>query len=124
MKGDGEAHPDLKREKACMIRNGNKQICIDPSIEMLKMIGRKYTLLIIGVVGNNEGKANFNEILKDIPGSSSTIISKRLKEMVNIGLISKNVKNGRVSYSLTDFGIKLRGSMIPLFKFMEEISVV
>ncbi|MEM0128024.1 MAG: helix-turn-helix domain-containing protein [Thermoplasmatales archaeon] len=103
-----------------MIECNQKMICVDPAIPVIGLIGKKYTIMIIGVLGNEGNRKNFNEILSDIPFSSSTIISKRLKELRNAGIIERKDYKGTVNYSLTKFGIKLRRALIPLFKLMEK----
>lgn len=116
-------HEDEKRArnriKACMIDDGDRTVCLDPSLPLLSLIGKKYTMLILGVIGNKENRKNFNEILLDIPHSSSTIVSKRLKELVDFGLIRRNESDGRGTYSLTDFGQNVRSSLLPLLRLME-----
>ncbi|MCW6159312.1 MAG: hypothetical protein LVQ63_07550 [Thermoplasmatales archaeon] len=47
-------------------------------------------MLTIGVIGNKNGKRNFNEILNDISRSSSTIISKRLKYLMEFNIIARD----------------------------------
>ena len=107
------------RNRACMIEYKGKLVCVDPSLGILELIGKKYTMMIIGVIGNSGYKKNFNEILKDIPFSSSTIISKRLRELQAGGLIEKINESGRISYKLTDFGSKIREALRPLLMLMD-----
>jgi DNA-binding HxlR family transcriptional regulator len=107
------------RMKACMIEYGNQTICIDPSMAILKVLGKKYTILILALLGNNIRKKNFNEILKDIPFSSATAISSRLKELISLGLISRD-ENQTVTYSLTDNGKLIRSDLRPLLEHIGE----
>ncbi|MGC8609482.1 MAG: winged helix-turn-helix transcriptional regulator [Thermoplasmata archaeon] len=108
------------KRKACMIKNNNSEICIDPSLPLLNLIGKKYTMMVLGVIGNDSGKRNFNEILDDIPFSSSTIISKRLKDLEKAGIIIKNNDADGITYSLTELGNSIRKALIPLLKLMEK----
>ena len=107
------------RKRACMLEYGNSLVCVDPSLGILELIGKKYTIMIIGVIGNSGNRKNFNEILNDIPFSSSTIISRRLKELQEIGLVEKISESGRISYKLTDLGSKLREALHPLLILMD-----
>lgn len=102
-----------------MIEYGRSLVCVDPSLSILELIGKKYTMMIIGVIGNSGNKKNFNEILKDIPFSSSTIISKRLRDLRLGGLIEKITESGRISYRLTDLGSKIREALRPLLLLMD-----
>ena len=85
---------DLRRlenkSKACMIEGRDFTVCVDPSLPLLNLIGKKYTMMVLGVIGNRGNRKNFNEILNDIPYSSSTIISKRLKELQDFRLIQRD----------------------------------
>lgn len=105
-----------------MIEDGEHAVCVDPSLPLLRLIGKKYTMLVLGVIGNSGNKKNFNEILKDIPYSSSTIISRRLKDLQDLRLIQRSQAENGVSYSLTDFGKDVRGSLLPLLRLMEMAS--
>ncbi len=102
-----------------MLEYGGALVCVDPALPTLGTIGKKYTMMIIGVIGNKGNKKNFNEIVNDIPFSSRTIISKRLKEMQRQGIIEKLNYNARISYSLTPLGVKLRNSLVPLLRILE-----
>ncbi len=112
------------KSKACMIQDGDSTICIDPSLPVLNLIGKKYTMLVLGVIGNTNNRKNFNEILSDIPFSSSTIISKRLKELQEFGLILKHKGPKGVAYSLTKLGYKVREMLIPFLRFVEKRSEI
>ncbi len=104
------------RQNSCMIKIADAELCVDPSLPFLNLIGKKYTVLILGVIGNQSGGANFNEILMNIPFSSSTIISKRLKELVSLDIIFKTNGGDRITYSLTEQGQVLKDTLIPLIK--------
>jgi DNA-binding HxlR family transcriptional regulator len=103
------------RTRACMIEYSDQTICIDPSISILRVLGKKYTILILALLGNNIQKKNFNEILKDIPFSSATAISSRLKELVALGLVSRD-QNQTITYSLTENGKLIRRDLKPLLE--------
>ena len=107
------------RKRACMLEYGDSLVCVDPSLGILELIGKKYTIMIIGVIGNSGNRKNFNEILNDIPFSSSTIISRRLKELQETGLVERISESGRISYKLTDLGSKLREALHPLLILMD-----
>ena len=103
-----------------MIDDGDRIVCIDSSLPLLGLIGRKYTMMILGVVGNTGNKKNFNEILRDIPYSNSTILSKRIKELIDFNLIRRNVGADGVTYSLTEYGQSVRTRLLPLLRLAEE----
>lgn len=106
-----------------MIDDHDSTVCVDPSLPLLSLIGKKYTMMVLGVIGNRENRKNFNEILGDIPYSSSTIISKRLKELQDFRLIMRSEGDGGVTYSLTKFGQNVRESLLPLLHLVEDTSL-
>jgi DNA-binding HxlR family transcriptional regulator len=111
------------KTKACMIEDHGSIVCIDASIPLLSLIGRRYTMMVLGVIGNKGNRKNFNEILMDIPHSSSTIISKRLKELQDFRLINRNESADGVTYSLSSFGQNVRERLLPLFHMIEDLSI-
>ena len=102
---------DQNVENACMIYENGKTICIDPSLPIFRLIGKRYTMFILGIIGNNNTRKNFNDIVKSIPGSNRTIIAKRIKELVVVGIV-KRCYNKIVSYELTELGYKIRKGII------------
>ncbi|MCL5731206.1 MAG: helix-turn-helix transcriptional regulator [Candidatus Thermoplasmatota archaeon] len=110
------------REKACMFEYGETVICVDPALPLLRILGKKYTIMIIGILGNRVAKKNFNEILRDIPFSSATIISRRLKELISLGIVEKFTGEDRILlYRLTDLGSRVRESLQPLLMNLQSI---
>jgi len=57
------------RAEACMIYDNEKTICIDTSLPVFDLLGKRYTLFILGVIGNNNTRKNFNDIYNSIPNS-------------------------------------------------------
>ena len=110
-------------ETACMIEAGGKQICVYPSEAIIKILGKQYTLLIIGLLGNN-GKSGFNEIARSVGNPRPNLLSHRLRELEEAGLVSKTVtveKGLRVDYYLTKKGNELRKLLIPIFEWLEAV---
>ena len=105
-------------ENACMLHENSKTICIDPSLPIFRLIGKRYTMFVLGVIGNNNTRKNFNDIVKSIPGSSRTIIATRIKELVNAGIV-KRCSNEIVSYELTELGYKIRKGIICFLNELE-----
>lgn len=110
----------LSQNNIIITHNGGS-ISITKSEEVLKILGKKYSLLIIGVLGNNN-EMSFNDIKKSVGCPRSNLLSLRLKEMNNSGIIKRNVMGSypvSVKYSLTESGRELRENLIPLFKWIE-----
>lgn len=106
-----------------MINAEGGSICIYPSQGVLRLLGKEYTLLIIGLLGNEGGGVGFNEISRSIGNPKPSVLSARLKEMEAAGLVVRRVENTRpvsVKYSLSRKGMELRRLLIPIFKWLED----
>jgi DNA-binding HxlR family transcriptional regulator len=71
-----------------------------------KIIGKKYTILLIRNMLSNHKK--FNQFLESIEGMNQKILSTRLKEMEREGLVTRKVYAEmplRVEYFLTEKGL-------------------
>ena len=95
---------------------GGKEICLCPAEGIINVISKKWALLIIGTIGNNK-KIRFNKIMENLGDISPKTLTDRLKELEKAGLIHREIFAEippRVEYSLTQDGIEVRDSMIPL----------
>ncbi len=107
------------KNEICMVKFNDEIICVDPAIPLMAILGKKYSMLILSVLEQNNIKRNFNEILKHIPYSSTTIISKRLKDLEYLNLIKKINSTDGIYYNLTDYGSKIIKSLYGFFKAVE-----
>ncbi|HYX56615.1 MAG TPA: helix-turn-helix domain-containing protein [Nitrososphaeraceae archaeon] len=99
---------DMKGMKCCPIDN------------TFKLIGKKFTVLIIRDMMKN--KTRFNQFLDSIEGINPKILSARLKEMEKTGLIKRKVYSEipvRVEYFITEKGIALK----PILDQMASFSI-
>lgn len=62
------------------------------------------------------GTTRFNDLRRGVPLMSPTLLSKRLKELIEAGVIAavKNGRSGAVEYKLTQAGEDLRGVIMSL----------
>ena len=77
-----------------------------PITKTLAHFSRKWTLLILRELHNN-GAKRFNHLISDMKDISPRTLSKRLKDLEKLGLVSKKRFNEippRVEYSLTNKG--------------------
>ena len=98
----------------------SRGIC-PPHIEAaMDMLGKKWTGLILrSLVG---GSRRFTEIAGCVPGLSDRLLSQRLQELEEIGIVQRQVHSERpvrVEYSLTDKGLDLRGVLRAIQKWAE-----
>ena len=73
------------------------------------MIGKRWTGAIVCAL--TEGPLRFGELGKAVPGLSDRLLSQRLRELEEEGLVEREVEAGtpvRVTYSLTEAGAELR----------------
>lgn len=75
----------------------------------IELIGRRWTGAIIYVLMN--GPASFSEILPQVPELHDRLLSERLKELEDAGVVQRDVIPARppsVHYTLTDKGQSLK----------------
>ncbi|MEM1609793.1 MAG: helix-turn-helix domain-containing protein, partial [Thermoplasmata archaeon] len=112
----------IEDQLACMIGYRGKTICVLPSEKILNVLGKKYTILIIALLGNQD-KVNFNEILKKTGYPRPNLLSQRLKELEELDLIKKKIITEKAPistiYMLTKKGKKLRSLLLPLLAWVE-----
>ena len=104
-----------------MISDSNR-ICLCPLEGIINTIAKKWAILIITIIGNNE-KIRFNDIMTCLEGISPKTLTDVLKDLLKEGLIHRESFSEippRVEYSLTDEGKKLREAMVPLVQWAEQ----
>lgn len=101
------------------MQHKENQTCLCPLKGIIDLISKKWALLIINALGNY-GKLRFNQIMETLQGISPKTLSDTLKELQAEGLIARESFAEippRVEYSLTNDGIDLRKSIIPLLEW-------
>lgn len=76
--------------------------------EAIELIGKRWTGAIVCAL--TERPMRFGELRKAIPGLSDRLLSQRLRELEDEGLVEREVEAGtpvRVTYSLTAIGERL-----------------
>jgi DNA-binding HxlR family transcriptional regulator len=79
----------------------------DSAEKAIKLFGMKWTLLILRKIFAREGNVRYNELLKSIKGINPKILSKRLKQLEDFGIIKREVfleVPVKVEYSFTESG--------------------
>jgi DNA-binding HxlR family transcriptional regulator len=95
------------------------ELCLCPLEGVIDVVSKKWTLLIINSIGNQQ-KLRFNELMKELEGISPKTLSDTLKVLEREGLIKRETFKEippRVEYSLMKDGIELRKAIIPLIKW-------
>ncbi|MEU4362249.1 helix-turn-helix domain-containing protein [Promicromonospora sp. NPDC023987] len=108
------------------VLHGNPYDADCPSRRILDRIGDRWTVLIIGVLG--ESDARFSELRRRIEGISQKMLTQTLRGLERDGLVRRTVYPEvpvRVEYALTDAGRTLLDPLRALQKWsMEHLSDV
>ena len=83
--------------------------CVCPHFhQAIELIGKRWTGAIVCAL--TERPMRFGELAKAVPGLSDRLLSQRLRELEEEGLVQREVEAGspvRVTYSLTEMGNEL-----------------
>lgn len=74
----------------------------------IELIGKRWTGAIVAAL--TEGPLRFGEVARAVPGVSDRLLSQRLRELEEEGLVEREVEPGapvRVVYSLSEKGADL-----------------
>jgi DNA-binding HxlR family transcriptional regulator len=107
-----------KESETNCIKEGLKEgkICLCPVKGIIDVLSKKWTLLIIVVIGNHKS-IRFNKIMDQFETINPKTLSDRLKELEKANLIVRKAFPEvplRVEYSLSKDGKELIESIIPL----------
>lgn len=114
-----KARGPVPRELSCMISLDGRDYCIDPVGGLAEALGKKWTLPLIGVLGNREVN-RFGDLLRSLEGIGSKALADRLKDLQTLGLVSRHVfaeVPSRVEYRLTSRGASFRRALVPLLSW-------
>jgi len=106
-------------DRACIIREGGKEYCIYPLDDLMAVLGKKWALFIIAVLGNDNA-TRFNDLLRQLKGISPRTLTDRLKELTSLGLVRRTIFPEvplRVEYTLTQEGRRMREALIPFLEW-------
>lgn len=81
----------------------------------IELIGKRWTGAILSAL--TERPLRYGELAKAVPGLSDRLLSQRLRELEEEGLVERLVEAGapvRVTYSLTEKGAELRPAISEL----------
>lgn len=88
-------------------------------VESIGVMGGRYKLLIVRVLLYRGEPTRFGELQREIPGVSKKTLTRNLRELENVGLITRTVfaeVPPRVEYALTEAGAEL----MPVFLSMKK----
>ena len=106
-RADGTGPVSLEHERPA-------EVCPDFHAAV-ELIGRRWAGAILWAL--SERPHFFAELTTSVPGLSDRLLSRRLRELENAGLVERSVHDGvpaRVSYALSEKGRALEPSMLEL----------
>lgn len=93
----------------------------EPLSQVMTLLGKRWAGLVLSAL--MQGPLHFNEIKRAIPGVSDRVLTERLGEFVDLGLVSRTVSDAgpvRVRYELTERGQALRPAITELTRWAEQ----
>lgn len=119
-----KSEPPPGRDEACFIRENGEEYCIDPLDDVIGALAKRWTLLIVAVLGNKD-HCRFNEMKRFIPGLTARALSERIEDLQRLRLVARDVETATtppsVSYRLTPEGRALRKALIPMVRWAAEL---
>jgi len=97
----------------------NEIICMCPFDGLIDIISKKWTLLVIGVLGN-KGKTRYARIEEELKGIRPKALTGVLRDLEKAGIVKRKAYAEvppRVEYNLTKDGYELRKVVIPMLKW-------
>lgn len=85
--------------------------------EAIELIGRRWTGAIVEVLMQTSTPLRFTELAAALPGVSDRMLTERLRELEERGLVDRHVESGppaRVCYELTPMGRSLEPALAEL----------
>ena len=110
---------DLPVENACGCAEIQTVECMCPATGLVQIVGRKYALRLLTVIGEGE-EVRFSNLKVKMDDMSSSTLAARLAELERAGLVSRHTfpeSPPRVEYKLTFEGRTLRKSLFELSKY-------
>jgi DNA-binding HxlR family transcriptional regulator len=84
------------------------------------LLGRRWTGVVLGNLST--GRAGFRELARAIDGISDSMLSTRLTDLIDAGLVTRTVDEGppvAVAYALTDAGHALIPALSQISRWAE-----
>jgi DNA-binding HxlR family transcriptional regulator len=87
---------------------------------LLDQIAGQWTLLVLGALCDNEGRARFNAIKRAVPGISQKTLTQCLRQLERNGLVQRRVLTQSplgVEYSFTKLGDTLETPVAAFYEW-------
>jgi len=91
------------------------EVLSEPLARVMRLLGKRWTGMVLSTL--MQGPVCFNDLKRAIPGINDRILSERLVELAEMGLLTRTVVEAgplRVRYELTDHGAAMRPALTEL----------
>ncbi len=108
-----EQQPTEQQIPVCLQYRGKK---------LVDLLGKSYVLELLYYLSSNTEAIRFNKLKKEL-SITATTLSRRLEELIEVGLVKREVfaeVPARVEYSKTEKGLSLGPVLRTLFTWVEE----
>jgi len=95
------------------------QLC--PLARALDAVGERWTLLLVRNL--LVGPLRYSELLESLPGITTNLLAKRLKELTQTGILETKSVHGVTLYRLSERGRALEAAILALAEWGEEEAV-
>ncbi len=105
--------------QTCCVSEDDVDICTCASEGVLDVVSKKWSLLIVGLLGRNDS-LRYNQLREKLIGISPKSLADRLKELERAGIIRRQIYAevpARVEYNLTRDGEELRERILPFLQW-------
>lgn len=89
----------------------------------VEILGGKWKAVILCHI--KEGRGQFGELRRRIPGLSDKVLSEKLRQLEDLGVIARVPADGatsRAQYRMTAFGDRLRPALDQLYRLGEAVA--
>jgi DNA-binding HxlR family transcriptional regulator len=89
-------------------------------VRAFDLLGRRWTAVVLGTL--HGGPAGFRALSRAVPGISDSVLSDRLSELTQAGLVARSVGEGppvSVAYTLTGAGRALLPALRQISRWAE-----
>jgi DNA-binding HxlR family transcriptional regulator len=105
-------------------RRGSDEACLRGDAALVRafdLLGKRWTGVVLGTL--SDGPSGFRALARAVEGISDSMLSERLGELTNAGLVRRTVTDGpplAVSYELTEAGRALLPALEQISRWAEE----
>ena len=103
--------------------NGAELACCGHLAQVFELLGKRWTALLVDVL--MQRPARFSELRRAVPGLSDRVMSERLRELMDAGIVEREVDAGPPvcsTYRLTAAGRRLAPGLNELRRWAAEVA--